>query len=144
MNIYEQLNRDEGEVKRNGKHVMYRDYLGFATLGIGRLIDERRGGGLTDEEAEYLLKNDVTRVALELSKNLSWWPSLDHVRQSALINMAFQLGVNGLLNFKKTLSLVAAGKYAEASKEALRSTWAKQTPSRARRVTEQLETGEWV
>ena len=144
MNIYEQLNRDEGEVKRNGKHVMYRDHLGYATLGVGRLIDERRGGGLTDEEVEYLLRNDVTRVALELSKNLDWWPSLDHVRQSALINMAFQLGINGLLNFRKTLSLIKQGDYAEAAKEALRSTWAQQTPNRARRVAKQLASGEWV
>jgi len=144
MNIYQQLNRDEGEVKRNGKHVMYRDHLGYATLGVGRLIDERRGGGLTDEEVEYLLRNDVTRVALELSKNLDWWPSLDHVRQSALINMAFQLGINGLLNFRKTLSLIKHGDYAEAGKEALRSTWAQQTPNRANRIARQLETGEWV
>ena len=144
MNIYQQLNRDEGEVKRNGKHVMYRDHLGYATLGVGRLIDERRGGGLTDEEVEYLLRNDVTRVALELSKNLDWWPSLDHVRQSALINMAFQLGINGLLNFRKTLSLIKQGDYAEAAKEALRSTWAQQTPNRARRVAQQLASGEWV
>ena len=144
MDIYQQLNRDEGEVKKNGKHVFYRDHLGYATLGIGRLIDERRGGGLTDDEVEYLLKNDVERVRNELSNKLSWWDSLDSVRQSSLINMAFQLGINGLLNFKNTLSLIEQGRYMEAAKEALNSAWANQTPNRARRVAKQLETGEWV
>ena len=144
MDIYQQLNRDEGEVKKKGKHVFYRDHLGYATLGIGRLIDERRGGGLSDDEVNYLLKNDVDRVRSELSRKLSWWDRLDSVRQSSLINMAFQLGINGLLNFKNTLSLIEQGRYMEAAKEALNSAWANQTPNRARRVAKQLETGEWV
>ena len=144
MDIFEQLNRDEGEVKSGGKHVVYEDHLSYLTIGIGRLVDRRRGGGLTDEEANYLLKNDVARVTLELHRRLPWWPKLDPVRQSALINMAFQLGINGLLNFRKTLSLIEQGNYAEASHEARRSTWAIQTPDRARRVSRQLKSGHWV
>lgn len=139
-----QLKRDEGEVKNNGRHVAYQDHLGYWTLGIGRLIDGRRGGGLTDHEAEYLLSNDIHARQRQLSGKLPWFSGLDQARRGALINMAFQLGVGGLLNFKKSLALMADGRYDLAADEFLRSNWAKQTPERARRVTDQIRRGEWV
>lgn len=141
--VITQLKRDEGEKKAAGRHVVYPDSLGYWTIGIGRLVDARRGGGLSDHEAEYLLSNDVHRCARQLSDKLPWFSGLDQARRGALINMAFQLGVNGLLGFKKSLSLMASGYYKAAADEFLRSSWAKQTPARARRVTEQIRTGEW-
>lgn len=143
MNIITQLKRDEGEFKSVGRHAVYQDHLGYWTLGIGRLVDSRRGGGITDVEAEYLLCNDVRRIRSVLENRLKFWGTLNEVRQAALINMAFQMGVNGLLNFRKTLALIEQGNYIEASREALRSGWASQTPNRARRVSLQIETGEW-
>jgi lysozyme len=53
-----ELRRDEG-VDRSA----YQDHLGFWTIGVGRLIDRRKGGGLSDEEIDYLLQNDVKRFA---------------------------------------------------------------------------------
>lgn len=142
--VITQLKRDEGEKKAAGRHVAYQDHLGYWTLGIGRLIDARRGGGLTDHEAEYLLSNDVHRCARQLSDKLPWFSGLDQARRGALINMAFQLGVNGLLGFKKSLGLMASGYYKAAADEFLISNWAKQTPARAKRVTDQIRSGEWV
>lgn len=138
MNIIDQLKRDEG-----CKLSVYNDHLGYATIGIGRMIDSRKGGGISQEEADYLLANDVKRVKAELSKSIPWIEGLDEVRQSALINMAFQLGTAGLLKFKNSLSLIERGKYAEASAEMLNSTWAKQTPNRAKRISDQIYTGIW-
>ncbi len=142
--LVEQLKRDEGEKKKSGRHVAYQDHLGYLTLGYGRLIDERRGGGLSDAEAEYLLDNDIGACKQALQVRLPWFVSLSETRQAALINMAFQLGVNGLLQFKKTLSLIEKKEYHKASKEMMDSLWARQTPSRAMRVSRQLRTGEWV
>lgn len=141
--LTKQLHRDEGEVKDGGKHVVYEDHLGYATLGYGRLVDHRRGGGITDEEADYLLANDIQNRKEQLSYRLPWFGKLNEARQGALINMAFQLGVNGLLAFKQTLALLQAGKYQEAARECLRSNWANQTPQRAQRVAKQIETGKW-
>ena len=138
-----QLHRDEGAVIVNGRHVVYDDHLGFATIGYGRLVDQRRGGGLSDAEAEFLLSNDIERVARDLTIRLPWFSDLDEPRQGALINMAFQLGVNGLLAFRKTLPLIEAGKWDDAAAEALRSAWARQTPNRAKRIAQQIRTGEW-
>ena len=142
--LRKQLHRDEGAVIVNGRHVVYDDHLGFATIGYGRLVDQRRGGGLSDAEAEFLLSNDIERVTRELTIRLPWFAGLDEARQGALINMAFQLGVNGLLRFKRTLAHCEAGEWEKAGREALNSNWAKQTPNRARRVAQQLKAGEWV
>lgn len=135
------LRRDEGEKKMRGRHVAYKDSLGFLTIGIGRLIDERKGGGLTDDEADYLLNNDIQRTYAEVVSNLPWFVNLSEVRQRAIMNMAFQLGVPKLLGFRNTLALLRSGRYDEAAREALNSTWAGQTPARAKRVADMLRGG---
>jgi lysozyme len=138
MNITEQLKRDEGF-----KLTAYQDHLGYWTIGVGRLIDIRKGGGITAEEAEYLLANDIQRRTKDLSILLPWFDELDEARKGVLVNMAFQLGTNGLLNFKKTLESVRRGHYVAAANEMLQSKWADQTPMRAERLAKQMMTGVW-
>ena len=134
-----QLRRDEGT-----KATAYQDNLGFLTIGVGRLIDSRKpGSGLRPGEIDYLLRNDINDRVQALTKALPWFSALDEARRGALINMAFQLGTSGLLGFKSTLALVADGKYAEAAEQMLKSKWATQTPARAKRLAEQMKTGEW-
>ena len=134
-----QLRRDEGT-----RATAYQDHLGFLTIGVGRLIDSRKpGAGLRPDEIDYLLRNDINDRVLALTKALPWFVKLDEARRGVLINMAFQLGTAGLLGFKSTLALIAAGKYAEASEQMLKSKWATQTPARAKRLAEQMQTGEW-
>lgn len=137
-NLFKQLREEEGEVLHE-----YKDHLGFSTIGIGRLIDKRKGGGISKEEAEYLLANDVARFTKGIIKELPWVPALDEARQGVLIGMAFQMGVNGLLAFKNMLAKCQAKDYAGAAKEMTDSLWAKQTPWRAARMAEQMRTGKW-
>jgi lysozyme len=136
--LIKQLRRDEGEVLH-----AYKDNLGYWTIGIGRLIDKRKGGGITKEEAAYLLNNDIDRKEKELLARLPWAANLDEARFAALLNMAFQMGVDGLLGFKNTLAMIREGDYEAAATGMLNSLWAKQTPERAKRVAEQMRTGEW-
>ena len=136
--IVSQLRRDEGE-----KLSVYQDHLGFWTIGVGRLVDPRRGGGITPEESAYLLKNDITKREAELDSRLPWWRALNEARQGVLLNMSFQLGVTGLLAFRTTLKLVQGGHYQDAAEAMLLSRWADQTPGRAERLAEQMRTGEW-
>lgn len=134
-----QLRRDEGT-----KATAYQDHLGYWTIGVGRLIDSRKpGAGLRPDEIDYLLRNDINDRVQALTKALPWFDRLDEARRGVLINMAFQLGTAGLLGFKSTLALIAAGKYAEAAEQMLKSKWATQTPARAKRLAEQMKTGEW-
>lgn len=138
MNIAEQLRRDEG-VERSA----YKDSLGYLTIGVGRLIDQRKGGGLSDDEIEYLLQNDIKEKEAELKSRVSFYSSLDDARKGVLLNMAFNLGTDGLLKFRNTLKLVETGQYEKASIEMLNSVWAKQVGDRAKRLAKQMLTGVW-
>ena len=137
-NIVEQLRRDEGT-----KLHAYQDHLGYWTIGTGRLIDIRRGGGITPEEADYLLYNDIDKRVLQLKQHIPFFDHLDHARKGVLINMAFQMGVEGLLSFRNTLRCIGEGKLEEAAISMSNSLWAKQTPARCKRLQEQILTGEW-
>jgi len=139
VDLKEQLKRDEGVVRH-----AYTDSLGFTTIGVGRLIDMRRGGGLSDSEVDYLLNNDITDKTAQVLAALPWASKLNEPRRAVLINMAFQLGIDGLLRFHRMLGSVEDGQYSEAVMEMLDSTWAQQTPKRAARLAKQMLTGEWV
>jgi lysozyme len=138
VNLIQQLKNEEGSVAH-----AYQDSLGYWTIGVGRLIDERKGGKLYPDEIDYLLENDVKRATAGIEAALPWFHLLDERRQAVMIGMAFQMGVKGLLAFSTTLSHVRVGRYAEAAVAMLESTWARQTPERAARMSKQMETGEW-
>ena len=133
--VREILKQDEGEVLH-----AYQDHLGYWTIGYGRLIDKRRGGGITQREAEFLLDNDISRVVEQLAARTDFLSHPEEV-QHALINMAFQLGVNGLMGFRKMWGHLALREYEAAADEALNSRWAQQTPERAKRVTNMIRNG---
>ena len=136
--ITKQIKSDEGLVLH-----AYDDSLGLLTIGYGRLIDHRKGGGITKEEAEYLLANDIERKLEELESRIPWIKKLDDVRKGVLLNMSFQLGVSGLMAFKNTLAKIEQGDYEGAAVNMLQSKWATQTPNRAQRMAEQMRAGQW-
>lgn len=138
-NLIKQLTEEEGVILH-----AYEDHLGYLTIGIGRLIDERRGGGLSIDEANYLLTNDIIEKTDEVENAIPFFNTLNDPRKAVLIGMAFQMGTAGLLKFTNTLKLIQLGKYKEAGRGMLRSLWARQTPERAKRMAKQMETGEWV
>lgn len=117
----------------------YRDTVGKLTIGIGRNLDDK---GITAEEARYLALNDVAEVLEALRRRLPWFGALDEVRQRVLVNMGFNLGVEGLLGFRNTLAHVEAGRFAEAADNMLLSKWATQVGIRARRLATMMRTGE--
>lgn len=137
--LIRQLRGDEGE-----RSQVYQDHLGYWTIGVGRLVDKRKpGSGLRPKEIAYMLNNDIDDRASELTKRIPWFDKLDPVRQGVLLNMSFQMGVEGLLGFKTTLRLVEASQYVAAADQMLKSKWATQTPQRAKRLSAQMRTGVW-
>lgn len=135
--LIQQLIRHEGMVLH-----AYKDSLGYLTIGVGRLIDDRRGGGITEEEAKYLLSNDIARFEAELDKALPWWRNLNDVRQRVLLDMAFNMGVPNLLEFKNTLKAIQEGNYEAAADGMLDSRWSSQVGVRARTLSAMMRTGE--
>lgn len=131
--IREQLKRHEGCVLH-----AYEDHLGYTTIGYGRLIDERRGGGISQAEADALLTNDIARVVADLERSITCFHRLPEAAQHALVNMGFQLGTSGLLAFENMLTALKAGDWERAAEEALNSRWAEQTPRRAHEVAKMI------
>lgn len=114
---------------------------GYLTIGVGRNISET-GLGLSDDEIEYLLRNDIERCYQELDR-FSWFMDLDTVRQEALVNMCFNLGFTRLIKFTKMMGAMAEGKFSLAAAEALDSKWARQVGQRAKDIAHMLEFGEY-
>ena len=132
------LIRHEGSVISNGRHMPYVDTVGKTTIGFGRNLTDR---GISESEARYLLQNDIQDHLNELRSALPWFHALDDVRQEVLVNMAFNLGVPGLLKFHNTLASVEEGNYTTAAHGMLDSKWASQVGKRATELARAMETG---
>jgi len=128
----EQLKIDEGFRGRP-----YKCTAGKTTIGYGRNLDDNP---LTKEEAEYLLKNDLQKVAKEATK-LGWYADLKPERRSVIIQMIFNLGLPRFLKFKKTIQAIKDKDYNTAAIEMLDSKWARQVGQRANRLAEQMRCG---
>lgn len=132
------LIRDEGL-----RNTFYVDSLGYASIGVGRLIDDRKGDGLSDQECYLLLDNDVGKTVRALTARFRWFDRLDDVRQTVIANMAFNLGVDGLAAFTQTIAAIERRDYEAAAAEMLRSKWSQQVGLRAIRLAQQLRSGKW-
>lgn len=137
MNVRELLALHEGRVPH-----AYLDSLGYLTIGIGHLIDQRKGGRLPDAIIDALFEHDLHEHTNELFAHLPWAREIDPVRQAVLIDMFFNLR-RGLLGFKETLRHFEAGEWEQAAAAMLDSKWAQQVGARAIRLANMTRTGEW-
>ena len=117
----------------------YKCTSGKTTIGVGRNLEDI---GITEEEAELLLLNDIGRVKQELV-NDQWYMNLDPVRKAVIENMSFNLGYPTLKKFQNMISSISQGDYETASKEMLNSRWSKQVGQRSIELAEQMRTGQW-
>lgn len=116
----------------------YRCTKNKLTIGFGRNLDAK---GISVEEAKIMLENDLKYVEEKLSK-YDFWNNIDKNRRDVLSNMAFQLGVEGLLQFTNFIKYIVQKDYKNASEEMLDSKWAREdTPSRAKYLSKIIETG---
>jgi len=131
--LIEELKRDEGvELKA------YQDTEGIWTIGIGRNLQDV---GVSMDEAEYMLANDIDVAVGELQRTFDWFEGLSDARQRVCINMCFNLGLTRLLNFKKFLAAMAAGDWETAGVEMLDSKWSRQVGARSTRLKDLLLEG---
>ena len=137
------LQRHEGEVKTNGRHLIYKCSAGHWTIGIGRNVDINGGLGLSDDEVRYLLERDIERVIKELSTEFRWFSDLDDVRKDAMIDISFNLGQTKLRKFVLALDAMAIADYQKASQEFLNSDWSRTVKGRSVELAAMIETGEY-
>ncbi len=132
--LTEQLKRHEGI-----RNKPYKDTVGKLTIGIGRNLDDV---GLSDDEIEYLLQNDIRRAIEDAKKAVKTFDSLTLSRQAVVANMVFNLGLSRFLGFKNTIAAIERGDYKTASEGMLASLWAKQVGKRATELAKLMEDGQ--
>lgn len=111
---------------------------GHVTIGYGRALDVN---GITAEEAGWLLENDIARTECELLALIPWYTRLDATRQRVLVNMAFNLGPEGLMRFHDVLRYVREARYELAARAMEDSRWYDQVGARAERLVAMMRTG---
>ena len=132
--VKEQLLRHEGL-----KLKPYRCPAGKLTIGVGRNLDDN---GISQKEAFVLLENDILRCESQLLDHIPIaYSDLNETRKSVLLNMCFNLGISGLLEFKNTLAFIGAGDFERAANNMLASRWAKQVGRRAIELSELMRKG---
>ncbi|BAQ90291.1 Phage-related lysozyme (muraminidase) (COG3772) [uncultured Mediterranean phage uvMED] len=135
--LIEMIKEHEGVVPH-----AYQDSRGYWTIGVGRLIDEKLGGGLSDGEIDYLLANDLKRCRKE-AEEYSWFNKLNEPRQAVILSMLFNLGKPNFDKFKNMQAAMEEGDHMTASNEMLDSLWAGQVGRRAIEMSEMMQSGEW-
>lgn len=142
MDLIEQLIRDEGL-----RLEPYDDTRGFKTVGVGHNLDSNplpnETYPLTVQRAKDILAEDVARIQGTLKTHLPWVVFLPEVYAGILLNMSFNLGVGGLLQFQHMLAAVKVMGYEEAAKQMQASSWYTQVGDRAKRLVAQMRTGVW-
>ena len=145
-----QLMRDEGTQRApDGSHVAYRCPAGALTIGYGHNLDANPIEGLgalsciSEARAREILTADAAAFAAALDEEMPWWRRLEAPRQAVLLNMAFNMGLDGLLKFKNTLRAVREMRWKDARDGMLASKWAGQVGRRASRLAEQMLKGTW-
>lgn len=131
------LKRDEGL-----RLTAYQDTGGVLTIGYGHTgPDVKPGMVWSQEEADDTLATDVASHVSGLDRQLPWWRQLDDIRQDVLANMAFNLGVRGLLEFKTFLAFVQKKQFAQAALDLSGTAWFHQVGQRAVRLVAQMRSG---
>jgi len=106
---------------------------GKLTIGVGRNIEDN---GISEDEAIYLLENDIKRCENELKEIFKDYETLPDNVKIALIDMIFNLGKPRFLKFKKMIQAIKDKDFVRAAEEAKNSKWCKQVKSRCEDVYE--------
>lgn len=145
MNILELLEKEEGFREK-----AYYCSEGYPTIGIGWLIgykgqplEDFKAMRICKEAARAQLGSEVDIIERALFRNIACYKLLNRNRQIVLISMAYQIGVSGLLKFRRMLSALEAQDYKTAANEGIDSRWFKQTKARAERHMQALYLGHW-
>lgn len=119
----------------------YADSTGHLTIGIGRNLSAE---GISESEARMLLVNDLNGCIGDLAVGCPVYASLNDVRKSVLVEMAFNIGFVGLMAFKGMFACLENKDYAGAAKEMLNSKWAQQVGNRANDLAHTMEMGAYA
>ena len=128
--IFEEIKKHEGF-----KNKVYKCTEGYDTIGYGFAIKDL----IMDKDiADLILMKKLQTLLERVIIAFPWFKDIEDDAKEVVINMCYQLGLRGFSKFKKTIYLLETEQYEDASVEMLDSLWAKQTPNRAKELSEKL------
>ena len=125
MSLKSRIKQHEGK-----RHTPYKDSEGISTVGYGRNLE---AVPFSEDEIELMFENDFNRAKAGAEAFVAY-QGMNEIRQGVLIEMVFQMGVNGVGKFKNFLLAAQDHDWTRAAEEMLDSKWAKQTPERAKEL----------
>ncbi len=130
MSLIKQIKEHEGF-----RSTVYQCTEGYDTIGYGFAIKDLK---LDEDIAELILIRKLGELQERISHTFGWFFNANETVKEVVTNMCYQLGISGFSKFKKTIYLLETEQYEEASVEMLDSLWAKQTPNRAKELSEEI------
>ena len=127
-------------IKKIKEHEGYRPSVyqcteGYDTIGYGFAIKDLE---LSEEICDIILAEKLAKLQFDISNKFEWFDDSPELVKNVVTNMCYQLGLSGFSKFKQTIYYLETEQYEEASIECLDSLWAKQTPNRAKELSEMI------
>ena len=123
------------------RNSVYKDTLGKRTVGYGHLCVEDHwedNREYTVPELERVLEADLNNAIRGAEELCSDCPVLEDQAKEIIVEMVFQLGKTGVSKFRNMWKALKVPDYPTAAKEMLDSRWAKQTPNRAKEMSDHM------
>ena len=130
QDIVEDIKKHEGFRPK-----VYECTEGYDTIGYGFAIKDLT---MDEDVATLILMKKLHTLLQRIIVAFPWFKDVDETAKKVVINMCYQLGIRGFSKFKKTIYYLETEQYEEASIEMLDSLWAKQTPNRAKELSEEI------
>ena len=131
MSLIDSIKQHEGYVG-----IVYKDSLGIDTIGYGFTIKDLE---LDEDICEIILERKLKELETRVNLKFKWFIYMPQEIKDVVMEMCYQLGVGGVSKFKKTIAYLQNKQWEEASVEMLDSLWAKQTPNRAKELSNRVK-----
>ena len=131
MSLIDSIKKHEGYVG-----VVYKDSLGIDTIGYGFAIKDLE---LDEDICQIILERKLKALHDMVKIKFTWYIYMPPEIKDVVMEMCYQLGVGGVSKFKKTIAYLQNKQWEEASVEMLDSLWAKQTPNRAKELSNRVK-----
>ena len=131
MSLIESIKKHEGYVG-----VVYKDSLGIDTIGYGFAIKDLE---LDADVCDIILERKLKNLKDRIDNKFNWYIYMPQEIKDIVTEMCYQLGVTGFSKFKKTIAYLQNKQWEDASVEMLDSRWAKQTPNRAKEMSDRVK-----
>ena len=124
----------------------YVDTAGHRSWGVGHNLDaEPIAADVEDmlhEAVKLQFQYDLDAV-LDVASTEPWWTSLNDVRQAAIADMLFNLGLGAIRTFGTFFGYIAAQQWLHAAADLRTTKVDRELPVRYERLARMIETGQW-